>query len=598
MAELQPNGQQPADSPQPPSPAPIAPDLAETDLNQAAFPDVRAVLATNPHSTASLTADEIEQKLAYQGFPELVRHWKQFCALKCHLWEIDEAGLDAARRKHMAPLFSHPLIGGALVLTAALFGTHQFSASILPMLNTANEAIETAFTILTTFNYAFLVTYAATFLQRHIFQSMEQIMALDVGWMLSKRNFRAWHAQTEGSRRAVAALTALEVNENWDNPEYGTYYSLRGAHCERVEARTPQEFVQMFLREFLGHKDQAQRKFIPGRFTTDLKQGKKSVTQFVNEHRLELSQSHSGTLAFESGLVILSDLLEGYVKPNSAGAKRLRERLRALAKGELTSNGIIEARIWERDPWRDLTHQEEFYSSASLRGVKPIGRGMKGRLGTFGYLRNKSISALDFSSSKGRVVRARIAAACARDVRGQTIPVLFVDGVEGSNAINPRLIQAAIEDYARDCGFKAVVYNKFVHNQIPRRFVRHLARGGAALRQLEISYMDDSTREYLDAFGLPLEPFEYAYPSGTVVGYVVELEKRILLPAKPPSLFQNLVHFAKRNALWALVGETLAYTGAIMWYSSPEFLIPYGGAAAIGIAAHWWYQLKSVRKKQ
>lgn len=534
--------------------------------------------------------------MAKRGFPELLRHWKHFGSLKCEPVQINESDLAPARTKHMNPLFSHPYLGAAVALGAALLGTSHFVAGTFPLLRGLGQTGQAILTALTAFNYTFLLTYAATYLQRHVFYPMERILSLDVASMLSRRNFRAWHENTPATKATSAGLRAVGVNDLWDNPNYKAYYRLKGEQCERLEARTPQEFIQMHLREFLGYKDAAARKFVPGKFTADLKDGKRSVTLFVKEHQAELDQSRAGALPFELGLILLSELLEKFVRPGCAGAKRLRSCLIALEKGDFTGAGSIEAHVWERDPWCDLTHQEEFYSSASLRGVKPLGRGMKGRLGCFGYLRNKSISALDFTSNKGRVVRARIAAAYICDY-DKKIPILFVDGVEGSNAINPRLIQPAIEDYARACGFKAVVYNKFVHNQIPRKFVRHVARSGAELRELSIAYADDTTREYLDAFGLPLEPFEYSYPRGKVVGYVVNLDKEKLPGTRAPSLVQNVLHFAKRNALWALLGETLSYTGTIMWYSSPELIAPFGLAAAAGIAIHWWYQFKSVRKR-
>ena len=89
----------------------------------------------------------------------------------------------------------------------------------------------------------------------------------------------------------------------------------------------------------------------------------------------------------------------------------LTESIEAIEAGHYLTGGAVQAEIWQSDPWVDLTHQEEFFSSASLRGVKWFGRGPKGRLGTLGYLRNASISSLDFRTRKGRTVRARLGAA-------------------------------------------------------------------------------------------------------------------------------------------------------------------------------------------
>lgn len=542
------------------------------------------------------TKDEIDRKMTRDGFPELERHWREFKKLGIEPSQIDADALAAARSEHMSPFFSRPLLGAAVVGALAFFGASRYVSTILPELHGFPRGLEWGFKMLSVFNYAFLITEAATYIQRRIIQPMERIMALDVGFMLAKTDFRSWFDASEKSRETAAALSSLGINAQWDNQNYRAYYRLRGEHCERLPARTPEELVHAYLREFLGQKDSEQRKFVPGRYSADLIAGKRTVTEFVLRHQRELELSRKRELPLAHGIRLLSDLLETSVRPGSKGAASLREKVTALSSGENAVTGMVEAQIWERNPWRDLTHQEEFYSSASLRGVKAMGRGMKGRLGTFGYLRNKCISALDFTSSKGRVVRARLAAASVEGRDGRAVPVLFVDGVEGSNAINPRIVQAAIEDYARACGFKAVLYNRFVHNQIPRRFVRHIAAGGVPAREVSVSYVNHREREYLDAFGLPLEPFEYAIPRGVVIAHAVEFERGGLGEHKSPSLLRTLINTGKRNALWLLLGETLAYAGTVLAYSTPELLLPCGVAAAAGIAAHWWYQLKSVRK--
>ena len=58
--------------------------------------------------------------------------------------------------------------------------------------------------------------------------------------------------------------------------------------------------------------------------------------------------------------------------------------------------------------------------------------------------------------------------------------VLYVDGVEGSLAVKPKIIKAAIESYARECGFSAVAYNKFIHNRVPSRFVKYVGKNRCA----------------------------------------------------------------------------------------------------------------------
>lgn len=179
---------------------------------------------------------------------------------------------------------------------------------------------------------------------------------------------------------------------------------------------------------------------------------------------------------------------------------------------------------------------------------------------------------------------------------GESITGLFVDGVEGSNAIKPRVIHQALEDYARDCGFDLLMYNACVHNQIPRRFVRYAATLGLPVREVEISYMDTSKREYLDAFGLPIEPFEYTYPRGRVLVHVMSVgPKDLVAGLRAPSRRTQIVNSLRRNAIWLFLAEALLFSGILIFQATPSMFAPLAVFAGIGIAVHFWYQFKSVR---
>ena len=205
-----------------------------------------------------------------------------------------------------------------------------------------------------------------------------------------------------------------------------------------------------------------------------MKDAKKSVSRFVKAYQDKLTESRDGKLSKEDGIILLRQLLNQELVKNSAGWKFLLDTINTLKSDEPMPKGHIEAYNWDRDPWTDLTCSTDFYSSASLRGntfIDDLERRSKGMLGTFGYIRNKSISNLDFRTSEGRSVRARLAATKTIDLYGETKSILFVDAVEGSLNIEPAIIKLAIEDYARICQFDAILYHRFPLNKVPLRFI-------------------------------------------------------------------------------------------------------------------------------
>jgi hypothetical protein len=251
------------------------------------------------------------------------------------------------------------------------------------------------------------------------------------------------------------------------------------------------------------------------------------------------------------------------------------EAAAALERGDQLTGGTVEARVWARDPWVDLTSPRDFFSSASLRGFGLRDGRSKGRLGPFGYLRNASITALDFRTRHGRSVRARMAAAIMADADGGERPVLFVDGVEGRFDVNPRHIKQAIEDYGRACAFPAVLYFKYPLNRVPGRFVQHVERSGAPLAAVRIAYADSSRREYLDAFGMPFEPFEYAYPRGRVVVHAVDLAGTPGLAWPRPGPLSRAAALLRHRSLHLLALGASVAGGWSIWRFEPLLLLPY-----------------------
>ncbi len=536
------------------------------------------------------TCDEISSDMRVRGFPELERSWKHFLRLKIEPERIDERALDAEREVHKRPFGSRPWIMGTAIGGAALAGIWAGQLNLPESLSPIVSGCLAAWSAL---NFAFLGTYATMMLRRASSSSFERIMAMEMGRMLSKPDFREWFSEQPRTVEAVKTLRALGVNESWDNPAYCRRYRAAGENVESVPVLSRQEEITAVLREFLGAKDPLKRKFLPGRFIESLNGGKSSVTEFVARFGAELELNRQGRLGEEAALALVRSLASDFVKPGSEGARAIGQRLAALEDPDRLPAGVIEARIWARDPWRDLTHQEEFFSSASLRGVKLLGRNSKGRLGTFDYLHNPSISALDLSVDDHRSVRVRMGAASVESARGGEVAALFVDGVEGAGALSQRVIRTAVEDFARECGFKAVVYNAFVHNQTPKKFIHSLERSDLEKVEVNIAYADHGTREYLDTFGVTLPPFEYAYPKGSMIGYVSELDSESPIKTCTPGFMSRCKSFLKENSLWILVGQAIGFEAAAIGMASPKYLVPLLALQAAAFVVNHRFQRRS-----
>jgi hypothetical protein len=528
-----------------------------------------------------------------RGFPEMAKLWRGFEARKGSIAELSDEQIASRHDRHTAPFYGRPkLVGGVLFATgaAAALAMQVVGIGGSAALTSAGSAV----------GVALLLGFAVTGIQRYCSFPMARLMEDSLASMLSVVDYRKQHERSERTQDVRQKLEVLGASDAWDNPEYRMVYrrllpKQPASPWVAEQPRTTEQIVQVTLRDYLGSKDPVRRKFVEGRYTKDLINGKRSVTTYVSRFKTALELSREGLLPAAEGVAILTVLRDEFLSPQTEGYARLQQTLTSLGSSRPIGSGEFEARIWQRDPWVDLTHQEEFYSSASLRGVKSIGRDSKGRLGTFGYLTNPSISALDFSNHRGRQVRVRLGAATAVREGGEPVAVLFVDGVEGSNSVPTEVVRQGVEDYARTGNFAAVVYNSRTHNQNPKRFVAALAKAGVPERAVQICYLDHGRREYLDAFGIPIQPFEYCRPSGVVVARVVQLDPLRPVQARQLSLPDRVRTFLRMNSLGLLVGGSLSFAGFTVWQSGEPLLLPLAGLAAVGIGLNSWFQGRSQR---
>ena len=161
---------------------------------------------------------------------------------------------------------------------------------------------------------AYVFLFAATLFQRVWLHSWKKISALDLASMLRKRNYREWFDEQPEAAAVMKRLGELGITTDWDNPAYCRHYKTTSTGVQELPDQYPREllanppaFLQHILREVLGTKEN--KKFVKGRFTGSLKQDKKSVTQFVQQHQAEIIRNKNGQLPVSEGKKLLLDLL-------------------------------------------------------------------------------------------------------------------------------------------------------------------------------------------------------------------------------------------------------------------------------------------------
>ncbi len=546
-------------------------------------------------SPSTHTIEEIDLMMKDKGFYELRVLWDVFNRSKKGLDEINDSELIDLRKKHMGGIISHPIVLALALSVTTSLAYSYFYNSFPPVGSSFVKLVSHAFIGVNALLSSYAALFFAVIFQRVVIQPWKSISALDLASMLRQRNYGEWFNKTDAATRVMAELKLMGVNGQWDNSNYRAYYKSGGAKTD-FQVESPSEFVQNTLRSVLGYKEG--KRFVPGRFVDSLTEKKKSVTAFVKKRQVDINKNKLGELSTKEGLDLLSDLLDNFLLSESPGYEHVKNRINSIKRGSFLPDGVIEVKVWGRDPWVDLTNQKDFFSSASLRGGKmndSLQRRTKGLLAPFNYMRNKSITALDLSTKDGRSVRVRAAASIYREASGRERSIFYIDGVEGRFDIKPRLIKKAIEDYAKTAGFDAVLYYKHPLNKVPERFVKHIENTGASLEELNIRYVDSTTREYLDAFGRPFEPFEYAFPKGKVLGYIVELGEEIIRDNTIPTPLRLFwIKAQKKYTLLAIALLSSISLGWVIWKTEPALILPLGLATAAVLIYDSFFQRRSL----
>lgn len=529
------------------------------------------------------------------GFPELARCWKDFCDSRKSLESLDDDAVEQARCAHLAPLFGSPAAVGAAAVAGTL-GVRAVLGSAVddmtrPLPTAAQPIVEAGWYA----NVALLLVAGAVAIQRYAVNPFRRVMAQQTASMLRQSDFRA---HVEAGSRATTTQRSLEaagINDTWDNPAYAKAYRLNKGEPSDVKLESAAEITLHTLRSILGYKDEEARRHIPGQLTPALSDGKRTVTEIVKTFGEQIALAKTGNLPPKEAANLFEVLAAKHCKSEGEAARFLRGQAALLQNDRpLVPTQAVRADVWERNPWVDLTSQKEFFSSASLRSSSLFESGSKGRLGTFGYLLNPSMCCLDFSTGKGRAVRTRMLATKTSTPEGD-VPLLFVDGIEGTNSVAIPIIKKGVEDYARECGFHAVLYNAAVHNKTPQRFVQTIAQTGAPRRELTIEAFDATTREYLDAFGLPIQPFEYQHPRGRVCGYLVPLKESAAHLGTEETLGGKTKRLLQKNLLYIFYADAIGIAAVSSAQVSSLMTVGILALGAAGLTANHWYQGRSAR---
>lgn len=540
---------------------------------------------------ALLSRKQVSERMERDGFPELALIWRS--VLKSAPRESSRSVEEVVESigKHTSPLFGRP----ALAFSGLAVGATLASNAYLSMSGLATGLSSSPLLLWLAGNLTMLSSLSLCGVQRYVSAPLMKTMSGALEQMLRSSDFRALVEQSPrfASFREHRVRTGL--TSSWDNPEYRRHYRRSDRAWQSYDPPSFEQQIHGLLQDFLGSKDVQTNKFSPGKNTPHLVEQKKSVTRFVSGHQAELIKSRKGELEIDAGIDLLKALLESEVRSESEGARILSHEIDRLERRVNQKFNAIVAEVWQRDPWVDLTHQEEFYSSASLRGVKKMGRDSKGRLGTFSYLYNPAISMLDFSTDQGRVVRARCGLAEAVLADGRKVTAVFVDGVEGSNVIPPPVILKGLKDYASACNADALCINAFPLNAVPQRFSRYAAAQGGKLRSVPLEFLDATSREYLDAFGIPVQPFEYAQPKGRVLSYVIDLKGAVADQLSPPSITEQLSTSLRSKFAWGYFGQAIAGAAYLIGSAAPLALVPLGAMAIAGASYQLMFQRRSLK---
>ena len=331
------------------------------------------------------------------------------------------------------------------------------------------------------------------------------------------KDFRAALDGSSYAGEVTEKLRKLGINDNWDNPAYKKSYLVSKSGTMEVAPSTAYiALAQKVVRNFLGEETNDGIKGANNMLAT-LLFGKKSAKRFRNEHGNSVEALYKGDLDRDGIIYLLETIRDDYVNPLSRKAiSYLNDTIASIPEGSKIS-GQVDVRIWQRDPWHDLSDNETLNACVWLGGAIEEA--------AMEYIRNKSLTMLDFYSADKHLGRVTLCA--SKYTAGQKEePVLVVECMGGTDSLDRSTIKLAIEDYARACGFPSVIYNRHAVNNMPDKFIKYLDKQDLVAVTLPVSFVDTSRRTYLELFvkTFPVKHLIAAWtaPAGLIDGYCVQ----------------------------------------------------------------------------
>jgi tRNA1(Val) A37 N6-methylase TrmN6 len=375
------------------------------------------------------------------------------------------------------------------------------------------------------------------------------------------KDFRRMLDDSAYAKEIAGKLQGLGINDNWDNPDYRMSYVSNGQ--EIAEAKSSRAYIlaaQQALKRFIGQMENSRVKNAGDMFKALNKPRSKRASEFHEKYKEVIESLYRGDIERERLIYLFENLRDNFVKEGSKGEAYIDEILASIPEGAPV-HGSIDVRIWQRDPWHDLSDEETLNECIWLGGCHEEA--------ALEYIRNKSVTMLDFYSGAEHLVRVTLEAV-TYTAGGKEEPILIVECMGGSDKLNKDIIKRAIEDYTKACNFPYVLYNNRANNNMPGKFIKYLKLQKLKPMIVPISFVDISRKVYLELFSVGMIARRlacgWAVPRGIVEGYCVNVLPAAADPANADFSQERQRQSRRRFLKGAVAAAGVLGTAAISRY--------------------------------
>ena len=483
------------------------------------------------------TIDEINE-IAAKTDTLAAKRWRDIRKPSTNLLKMQKIAIDGEDENDYFMSIFALIAFGIPLITALLSGLMFWLLSItpigylpLPIFASRQFLINCILPLLV---LSLFCSFPLIMIQAFRFQSQGDPVFTSLFW---PKSFRTFLDNSPYAIEVRKKLRYLGISEHWDDPDYRRTYAATGDGFIEVDQSTTYiPLAQQRLRNFIGEMRDGKIKGAGNMLGTLIKK-QKSARTFHRRHKKEIEELYSGHIEKDLLLFLLETLRDHFIESHSTGMAYINEAITAIPS-EAVVPGNVDVRIWQRDHWHDLSSSDSLYACVWLGGVR--------EKASLEFIRNKSITMLDFYSGEKHLGRVELAAATYIE-NGKEHPVLVVACLSGSLDLNREVIQQAIEDYARACNFPYVLYNRHVTNKVPREFITHIEGQNLEKLAIPISFVDTSRVLYMELFlkGAKSDNLkaDWVLPSGIVGCYCAQV-----LPAESSPIRAKAKDYKKRRS--------------------------------------------------